>query len=122
MYGELGITHRLNQYVEYSLSGGRNINIGFYGGTIDYYFARWQAMWKVVRDFGIGTSFIFEHGTELYSGGETFDRYGPGFSVSRVITTKLTGSLAYQFYNRTSNLPDRNYMLNLVTLTLSYQF
>lgn len=122
VYGQLGLSHRVNQYVDYTLSGGRSINLGFYGGTIDMYSARWAATWRVIRDIGIGTSFTYEHGTELYSGGETFDRYGPGVSLNRAITTKLSGNLAYQFYNRASNLPSRSYVLNIVTLTLSYQF
>lgn len=122
VYGQLGITHRINQYADYSLSGGRSITFGFYGGTIDLYSVRWQANWHVVHDIGIGTFFTYEHGTQIYAGAEIFDRYGPGLSLSRAITTKLTGSLAYQFYNRTSDIADRSYIANIVTLALAYQF
>jgi len=121
-YAQLGLTHRINQYVDYSLTGGRSISFGFFGGTVDLYSARWQANWKVLRDIGVSTSFTYEHGTQIYSGSERFDRYGPGLTVSRPLTTKLSGSLAYQFYNRSSDLADRSYLLNIVTLTLAYQF
>ncbi len=49
MYAQLDITHRVNQYVDYSLSGGRTISVAFSGGTIDRYFASWQANWRIVR-------------------------------------------------------------------------
>ena len=122
VYGQLSLTHKVNKYLGYTLSGGRSISFGFAGGTVDLYSARWQADWKLVRDIAIGTSFVYEHGTQIYSGSETFDRYGPGLSFSRAFTTKLTGSLAYQFYSRSSDLADRSYNINVVTLTLAYQF
>jgi hypothetical protein len=121
-YAQLALTHRLNAFVDYSVSGGRSISFGFFGGTVDLYSARWQANWRIVRDFSIGTSFSYEHGTEVYTSSETFDRYGPGFSIAHIITTKLQASLNYQFYQRNSDLSDRSYTLNTVTLTLTYQF
>ena len=33
MYAQLDITHRLNQYVDYTLSGGRTLSVAFAGGT-----------------------------------------------------------------------------------------
>ena len=120
MYAQLDITHRLNQYVAYSLSGGRTISLAFAGGTIDRYFAHWQANWQIVRKVTLGTSFSYEHGTQLYAGGETYDQYGPGISLSRAITDKLSSSLGYQFYWRDSNQPGRNYTVNVVSLNLNY--
>jgi hypothetical protein len=121
-YAQLALTHRLNQFVDYGLSGGRRISFGFFGGTVDLYSARWQANWKIVKDVSIGTSFTYEHGTEIYTGSETFNRYGPGASLSHVFTTKLQGTLSYQFYKRNSDLANRSYLLNIVTLMLTYQF
>jgi hypothetical protein len=108
--------------VDYGLSGGRSISFGFFGGTVDLYSARWQANWKIVKDVSIGTSFTYEHGTEIYTGSETFNRYGPGALLSHVFTTKLQGTLSYQFYKRNSDLANRSYLLNIVTLMLTYQF
>lgn len=121
-YGQLAITHRLNQFVDYSLSGGRSISFGFFGGTVDLYSARWQANWHVLRDIGFSTSFSYENGTQFVSSSEKFERYGPGLSLNRAFTTKLSGSLSYQLYKRNSDLADRSYLLNIVTLTLTYQF
>jgi hypothetical protein len=122
MYGQLDITHRVNQYVAYTLSVGRTLNLAYYGGTIDRYFAHWQANWQILQKLTLGTSFSYEQGSELSSGGETYTQYGPGISLSRAITAKLTTSLTYQYYWRDSNLAGRNYTLQIVSLNLNYTF
>jgi hypothetical protein len=122
IYAQLDIKHRVNQYVEYTLSGGRNTSVAFYGGTIDRYFARWQANWAVLRKLTLSTSFSYEYGTQLSGVVETYDQYGPGISLSRPITAKLTSSLGYQVYLRDSNLSGRNYTVNVVSLSFNYVF
>jgi hypothetical protein len=122
VYAQVDVTHRVNPYVDYSLSGGRTLSVAFYGGTIDRYFANWQANWRILRKMTFSTSFSYEYGTQLGTGGETYDRYGPGFSLSRPLTAKLSSSLGYQLYWRDSNLPGRNYTLNVVSLNLNYLF
>jgi hypothetical protein len=122
VYAQLGATHRLNQYVEYTLSGGRMLNFGFFGGLLDQYFARLNANWHVFRKTGIATTLDYQHGSQLGFGAETFDWFGPGISVSRLLTAKLTGSLGYQFYWRSSDLPGRDYSANVATGSLIYRF
>ncbi len=122
MYGQLDIRHRVNQYVDYSLSGGRTISVTFTGGTIDRYFALWQANWQIVRDVTLSTSFSYEHGSQVIAGGETYDQYGPGITLSRPITAKLSCGLGYQLYWRDSNQSGRNYTVNVVSMNLNYKF
>ncbi len=122
VYAQIAISHRLNQYVDYTLSGGRSLNFALYGGTVDLYFARLNASWKIMQKVSIGTSFDFEHGSQVSFGSETFDRYGAGINLARAITSKLSGSLGYQYYWRTSDLSGRDYTVNSVTLNLRYQF
>jgi hypothetical protein len=122
LYADLELTHRLNKYVDYTLSAGRTINFAFYGGNVDLYFVRWQAHWHFLHKIDLGTAFDYEHGTQLGVGGETFDRYGPVFSVGRAITPKLSASLNYQYFWRSSNVPGRDYAANIVTLNGTYRF
>jgi hypothetical protein len=121
VYARLGLEHRVNQYVEYSLTGGRTINFGLYSGTFDMYTDGLQARWHLFQKLSIGTAFEYEHGAEILTGGETFDRFGPRLSLERPITAKLSGALRYQFYQRTANVPGGNYVINLLTLSLVYQ-
>lgn len=122
MYSELDVSHRVNEFVSYTLSGGRNISGGYAGGTIDRYFAHAQANWQVLRKVSLGTSFSYEHGKQLSGYAETYDQYGPGISLSRTLTEHLSSSLGYQVYWRDSNQAGRNYTVNVVSLNLNYTF
>jgi hypothetical protein len=122
MYAALDLTHRLNEYVTYTLSGGRTINLAFYGGTVDGYYARLSAGWKILRKITLGTTLSYEYGTQLSGTPETWDRYGFWITLGRSITSKLSASLGYQFYLRQSDLPDRSYDLNVVSLSFNYAF
>jgi hypothetical protein len=122
VYAQVDIRHRLNEYVEYSLSGGRTVSLAFWGGTVDRYYARWSADWKIVRKVTLSTSFGFEHGTQLYGVAETYNQYGPGITLRRSITEKLAGNLGYQVFWRDSDKPGRNYTVNIVSLNFNYTF
>ena len=122
IYAQIDITHRINQYVSYALSGGRTVTVVFSGGTIDRYYANWQANWAILRKVTLGTSFSYEEGSQLFFGAETYYQYGPGIRLSRSITAKLSSSLGYQLYWRDSNLAGRNYTLSIVSLNFNYVF
>jgi hypothetical protein len=122
IYAQLDVTHRVNQYVDYTLSGGRTVSVVFSGGTIDRYFAHWQANWKILRKVTLGTSFSYERGSQVFAGSETYSQYGPGISLSRPLTAKLSSSLGYQLYWRDSNLSGRNYTLSVISLNFNYVF
>ncbi len=122
VYGQVGLTHRITQYVDYTLSGGRNISFTFYGGTVDLYYVYLQANWKVLQKTTISTPLTYEHGKQATAFGETFDRYGTGISFGRNLARKLNGSLGYQFYWRDSDVAGQSYTVNVVSLSLSYAF
>ena len=122
IYAQLDVTHRVNQYVDYTLSGGRTVSVVFSGGTIDRYFAHWQANWEILRKVTLGTSFSYERGSQVFAGSETYSQYGPGISLSRPLTAKLSSSLGYHLYWRDSNLSGRNYTLSVISLNFNYVF
>ena len=76
LYGQAGISHRVNQFLNYNLTAGRTVNFSFYGGTIDLFYARLDATWTFIRKTALTTSFYFEHGSQIVVSGEVFDRYG----------------------------------------------
>jgi len=122
LYLQISATHRLNQYLDYTLTGGRNLNFTFYGGTVDLASANVAFNWKILRGINVTTSFEFEHGSQFGSGTETFNRYGPGLNLSRLIARNVLASLGYRFYSRASNLPDRDYIVNIASVDVRYQF
>jgi hypothetical protein len=122
VYAQLALKHEVNQYVEYSLSGGRNLNFAFFGGTVDLYYARLRANWKLIEKVTIGTALDFEHGKQVGFGTEKFDRYSAGINFGRPITAHLSANLGYRFYLRESDLKGRDYTVNVVNLSLNYAF
>jgi hypothetical protein len=108
--------------VDYTLAGGRSLNLSLYGGAIDLAFARLALNWKILRETNLSTSFDFEHGTQVGFGLETFNRYGPAMSLSRAITPKLAAGFSYQLYYRASDIEDRNYTVNIASVDVRYRF
>jgi hypothetical protein len=122
VYGQLTLTHQLNQYLDYSIDCERSVNSSFYSGSFDSLNVNLRANWHIVRKLSIITSLSYEHDSQVLSGSETFDRYGAGIKLTRTITSKLSGTLGYQFYQRNSNLPGENYTVNTFNLNLAYKF
>ena len=124
LYAEAELAHRLNRFVDYTLAGGRNISFAFFGGTVDLIYVRWQGNWHILQKMALGTSFEYEHGSQLATPGasEVFDRYGPGLSLGWPLTTKLSSSVGYQFYLRSSNFAGRDYTVNVATVSVRCRF
>ena len=124
-YAQLGMQHRVNEFINYSLTAGRNVTFGFSGGAIDLYSASLQANWNIVRATTLSTTFLYEHGTQLSAGSEqaeTFTRYGANLALGRTLTRNLSAMLHYQFYRRESDLPNRGYTANIVGVSFAYKF
>jgi hypothetical protein len=122
-YANLSVAHRLNRFVQYSLSGGRNVSDTYFGGATDAYTANLAASWNLIHKVSLSTSFSYQRGTEVgFVGGETFYQYGPTLSIGRPLTKKMNAGLVYQYLDRNANVALQKYSLNLVTLSLSYQF
>jgi hypothetical protein len=121
VYARLGLNHQINRHLEYSLSGGRSINFGFFGGTIDLYTAVLEARWHLFQKLSMGTAFEFEYGSQVWVGRESFERFGPRLSLERSITAKMSGALRYQYYSRQSDVPGGDYVVNIVTFSLAYR-
>jgi hypothetical protein len=122
IYLQLGLTHRVNKHLDYTLTGGRLLNFAYYGGRVDRYFATVDAHWNVLWKTALRTSLSYQHGTQAGGRDETYDWLGPTAAVERKISPKLIGSLAYRFYWRGSDLPDRRYEANIFLLHVTYVF
>ena len=124
-YFQFSLSHRLNKFVNYSLSAGRSTDSSFYGQPYNYYFVRLQPNWNILRKFQLSTPFWWESGTQLYAGGGQgvdFEQVGVGLNISRAITQKLSGGISYQFIQENSAQSSLNYTVNIASLNFSYQF
>jgi len=122
-YAMLDLTHKVNRFLDYRLSGGRSLSaLGLFAGSLDVYSANLAANWKIIEKATLSTSFQYQHGSQVVSQGQTFEQYGPQISIARAFARKWSSSLSYQFYARGSNLPGQDYTLNMVSLDVTRQF
>jgi hypothetical protein len=126
LYFQISVSHRVNRFINYSLSAGRSTDSSFYGQPYDFYFARLQPNWNFFRKYQLSTPLWWQKGTQLYvQGGTTatdYSQYGAGINIGRAINEKLSGTLAYQFILENSGQSSLNYTVNIVSLSFSYQF
>ncbi len=123
VYADLQVRHEVNQYVDYTLRGGREISYALFGGTAEVYFARLSVNWKLLQKITLTTTVDYDGGTQYEAASvEDFSRIGGGIALSRGITEKLSASLGYRYYQRDSNLPERSYGVNVVNLNFNYAF
>ncbi len=133
-YFSAGLDHELNQFVTHSLTGGREIDLGLFSNFQELYYARYNVIWKIIRDVGLGTYFYYEHGTyPTHTGrlssdllislpGETYDRYGVGVTVTYRLMQKLSANLGYRLTLKDSDTQYRGYTQNALILGLTYRF
>ena len=120
-YGRLALHHRLNRYVEYDLSGGRSVSFGFYAGTVDLYSLALEARVHCFQKLAISAGLVFEHGSELFAGRGTFDRFGPRLTLEHSIGRNLSAALRYQYLKRQSDRFGDNYEVNILEASLVYR-
>jgi hypothetical protein len=121
-YLQLLITQRVNRFFNYTLSGGRSIDLQYTGQPYDRYTVRWQPNWNFLKKFTISTPLWWEHGTQIYYQTTSYDQYGAGIIIGRQLTQKLSCGLTYQFVKETSGQQGLNYTDNIVGLSFTYQF
>jgi len=123
-YGQLALTHRISQHVDYALDGSRRITSALQGNTIDIYDANLRINWRIIRKTSLTTAFRYYHGSDLQYQfrSETFDQYGPEVRLGRALSENLHSSLSYRYYWRDSNEANLSYTVNVVTLNFTYRF
>jgi len=128
-YFQFSVSHRVNRFINYSLSAGRSTQSSLFGQPTDLYFASLQPNWNFFRKYQLSTPLFWQRGNQLANqvygqqgGAGNYSQYGAGINIGRAITQKLSGTLAYQFIHQNSTASSGNYTINIVSLNFSYQF
>ena len=122
-YANVLLSHRLNAMLSQSVSAGHENQLGVNSNYITLNFIRHTITWNVVRNTLLTTEFFYEDGNE--SGGfidEHFKRVGAAGTVGYQLTPHVTLGLRYQYTQKDSNVPGRNYIQNRVSLDGTYSF
>ena len=122
-YADLTVNHRVNRWLDYSLSGGRQFTASAGTDLLDLYYASWEGNWHFIRNVSVTTHFIYQHGNS--SGGvvEIFNQFGAGISLGFPITQKLKFfHLGYNFWQKNSDVTVNDYIQNMLVLDFTYSF
>ncbi len=122
-YANILLTHRLNATLSQSVSAGHENQLGVNSNSIRLNYVRHTITWNLVRNTLLTTEFFFEDGNE--SGGfidEHFHRVGGAGTIGYQLTPHVTLGLRYQYTQKYSDSPGRNYIQNRVSLDGTYSF
>jgi hypothetical protein len=122
-YATGAVTHRVNRYLTHSITLGKDNLEGLTSNFTERYFVRHNANWNFIRDWAVSTELFFEHldDSDAFFR-EASNRWGGAISLSRTLTKKLNMTLGYRYTQKDSELADRDYYQNRVTLDLNYKF
>jgi hypothetical protein len=119
----------LTDFLTHQLSVQRSVQLGLNAGSeyIEQLTATYSISWSMTQHTALGALLGYENGTQplqegLFFVNENYYRVGFGPSFSWQLTDKLSSSLACTHWERHSNLPERGYIDNNVTLLLNYRF
>ena len=123
VYANVLISHRLNATLTQAISAGHESQLGINSNYITLNYIRHTITWNLIRNALLTTEFFYEDADD--SGGfinERFQRVGAAGTVGYQLTPHITLGLRYQYTQKDSNVPGRNYIQNRVSLDGTYSF
>jgi Putative beta-barrel porin 2 len=122
-YANVLITHRINALIRQSISAGHESQLGVNSNYITLNYVRHTVSWNIIRNTLLSTEFFYEDADE--SGGfisEHLHRYGGAITVGYQLTPHVTLGLRYQYTQKDSDVPLRDYTQNRVSVDGTYSF
>jgi outer membrane protein assembly factor BamA len=122
-YANILISHRLNAYITQTLSAGHEHQLGVNSNFITLNYIRYTASWNIIRNTLLSTEVFFEDADD--SGGfidEHLHRYGGAITIGYQLTPHVTLGLRYQFTEKDSDVPFRDYTQNRISFDGTYSF
>jgi len=122
-YGNIAISHRINPHITQTISAGHESTLGVDANFITLNYVRHTATWSIINRVLLATELFYETGDD--SGGifpEHIERYGGAATVGYQLTPHITVGLRYQYIQKQSDLPLRDYKQNRIAFDATYSF
>jgi len=117
-YFDLTVRHDLSEAINYSVSLGHNLQLGYSSDLNEVSYFRPNINWQITENLDLTTYFGYDHGLQ---GDEIYDWVSAGIGLSHPLTDRLNLALNYRYTWRSSDQPDQGYTQNFVGLVLSYR-
>ena len=122
-YGNIAISHRINSAISQTLVAGHETQLGVDSNFVVVNYVRHTVSWAIIRDLLLSTELFYETGDD--SGGildEHIQRYGGAITAGYQLTPHVTLGLRYQYIQKQSDLPLRDYKQNSIAADATYSF
>lgn len=122
-YANFLLSHRINAAIFQTLSAGHESQLGVNSNFVALNYVRHTATWNIINGVLLGTELFFEDGDD--SGGlfsEHIQRYGGAVTLGYQLTPHVTLGLRYQYTQKESDQPLRDYQQNRVSFDCTYSF
>lgn len=122
-YANILLSHRLNAAITQTLAAGHESQLGVNSNFVIVNYVRHTATWAIINRVLLATELFYEDGDD--SGGlfsEHIQRYGGAATLGYQLTPHITLGLRYQYTQKQSDQPLRDYKQNRVSLDGTYSF
>ena len=122
-YAYILLSHRINAAITQTISAGHESELGVNSNFIVLNYVRHTATWNIINHLLLATELFYETGDD--SGGifsEDIQRYGGAATFGYQLTPHATLGLRYQYIQKQSDQPLRDYKQNSVSLDGTYSF
>jgi hypothetical protein len=123
-YFDVTIDHELNKYFLERFSIGHELELGLLAELSDVSYVNYTASWHVNQhlnlSFNVGYQDVEEYGGLISA--SSFDAFTAGAQANFPVTKNISGSLLYQFTDKSADIDDQGYTQNRVGLLLTYHF
>ncbi|MEO5718335.1 MAG: outer membrane beta-barrel protein [Chthoniobacterales bacterium] len=122
-YANVLLSHRINANIFQTLSVGHESQLGVNSNFVALNYVRHTATWNIINHTLVSTELFYEDGDD--SGGifsEHIQRYGGAITLGYQLTKHVTLGLRYQYTEKQSDQPNRDYQQNRLSLDGTYSF
>ena len=138
-YANALLSHRVNSVLTQNISAGHETQLGINSNYIKLNYVRHTANWNILYHTLLSTELFYEDADDSGGSGPLFvpgpgallfnpfvaehvHRYGGAFSLGYQLTQHVTLGLRYQYTQKESDQPLRDYSQNRVSLDGTYSF
>ena len=126
-YANILISHRINASFTHRLSAGHESQLGVNSNYIQLNYVRHTATWNIINRTLVSTELFYEDAEESggflnFGEGEELRRYGGALSLGYQLTRHVTLGARYQYTQKDSDVPLRDYKQNRVSIDGTYSF
>ena len=117
------ISHRINGAITHRLALGHEAQLGINSNYVKLNYIRHTATWNIVNRTLLSTELFYEDAED--SGGfidEELHRYGGAITLGYQLTRHVTLGARYQYTQKDSNVPLRDYKQNRISIDGTYSF